>query len=114
MISATVTNTGRMDGEEVVQLYIAYPGLTRRTPIRALKGFQRINLKKGESAKVSFELGPEQLMQVDEKGESYQPAGELSFSIGGGQPGEPGSTNGAGSTNGGKEKVLQGRITIKQ
>jgi beta-glucosidase len=54
--SVTVTNTGNYDGEEVVQLYIQdiYGSVTR--PVKELKGFQKIFLKKGESKKVTFNL----------------------------------------------------------
>lgn len=52
--SVTVTNTGNYDGEEVVQLYIRdFVGSITR-PLKELKGFQKILLKKGESRKVNF------------------------------------------------------------
>ncbi|MEE9349151.1 MAG: beta-glucosidase BglX [Flavobacteriaceae bacterium] len=59
--SVKVTNTGTRAGEEVVQLYIRdlVGSITR--PIKELKGFDKISLKKGESKTVSFELGKEQL-----------------------------------------------------
>lgn len=62
-ITATVTvkNNGAFDGEEVVQLYLRdiYASITR--PVKELKGFQKIFLKKGESRKVSFEIGVDDL-----------------------------------------------------
>src|SRR6476659_6433825 len=42
-VSAEVTNTGAMDGDEVVQLYLSHPGKAG-APVRALQGFQRIHL----------------------------------------------------------------------
>jgi beta-glucosidase len=81
-----VTNTGKMDGEEVVQLYLQHQNLTAKTPIQALKGFQRITLKKGESKTVSFTLTPEQLSIVSEDGKMQEPKGKVELSIGGGQP----------------------------
>jgi beta-glucosidase len=86
-VSARVTNTGGMDGEEVVQLYIAYQGIQSKVPLKALKGFNRIALKVGESRVVSFTLTPEQLSLVKEDGSTYQPKGKIVVSIGGGQPG---------------------------
>jgi beta-glucosidase len=86
-VSIRVTNTGKMDGEEVVQLYLQHQSLSARTPIQALKGFQRISLKKGESKIIKFELTPEQLSVVSENGSTYQPAGKILISVGGGQPG---------------------------
>lgn len=91
-ISVTVKNTGKRDGEEVVQLYLAYPEAKGKAPIRALKGFKRIALKAGESQTVSFTLSPEQCALLDEKGQSYQPKGKLEISLGGGQPKQKQST----------------------
>jgi beta-glucosidase len=55
--SVTVTNNGNYDGEEVVQLYIRdiVGSITR--PLKELKGFQKIFLKKGESKKIVFTIG---------------------------------------------------------
>jgi len=86
-VSVKVTNTGKMDGEEVVQLYLQHQNITAKTPIKTLKGFQRITLKKGESKTINFELTPEQMSLVNESGSSYQPAGKILISVGGGQPG---------------------------
>lgn len=63
--SITVTNTGNYDADEVVQLYIRdlVGSITR--PVKELKGFQRIHLKKGESKKVSFKITPELLKFYD-------------------------------------------------
>ncbi|MDB4927266.1 MAG: beta-glucosidase [Mucilaginibacter sp.] len=54
--SITVSNTGDHDGEEVVQMYIQdiYGSITR--PVKELKGFQKIFLKKGESKVVTFNI----------------------------------------------------------
>ncbi len=90
-----VTNTGKSDGEEVVELYINYPGIKTKAPLRALKGFRRIFLKAGESKTVTFTLTPEQLSLVNEHtGSLNQPAGKLNISIGGGQPGVMNKTSG--------------------
>ena len=55
--SVTVTNNGNYDGEEVVQLYIrdVVGSITR--PLKELKGFQKVFLKKGESKKIVFTIG---------------------------------------------------------
>ncbi len=59
--SVTLTNTGSYEGKEVVQLYIrdVVGSITR--PVSELKGFQKINLKPGESKKISFTITPEDL-----------------------------------------------------
>lgn len=59
--TVTVTNTGNYDGEEVVQMYIVDPVASVTQPVKKLKGFQKIFLKKGESKQVSFTIGIEEL-----------------------------------------------------
>jgi beta-glucosidase len=86
-VSVTVKNSGKIAGEEVVQLYTAYNNLKELNPLKALKGFKRIALKAGESKKISFTLTPEQLSLIDEAGNAYQPKEKLTISVGGGQPG---------------------------
>src|SRR4030095_5708999 len=85
-VNARVTNTGKLDGEEVIQLYISHQDVQGKVPLRALKGFQRISLKAGESKIVSFTLTPEQLSLVSEDGKMLEPKGKVVLSIGGGQP----------------------------
>ena len=59
--SVTLTNTGKYDGAEVVQLYIRDVVGTNTRPLKELKGFQKVMLKAGESKTVSFEITPEDL-----------------------------------------------------
>ena len=61
MATVTVTNTGKYDGSEVVQLYIRdlIGSVTR--PVKELKGFEKIFLKAGESKQVSFKLTADML-----------------------------------------------------
>ena len=56
-----MTNTGNYDADEIVQLYIRdlVGSITR--PVKELKGFERIHLKKGESKQVTFTITPELL-----------------------------------------------------
>jgi len=58
-VTVDVKNTGKMDGEEVVQLYLSNKTTKWIVPNVALKGFQRINLKQGEIQSVTFTLNPE-------------------------------------------------------
>ena len=60
-VTANVTNTGKVAGDEVVQLYIHQKFGSDSRPMRELKGFERVSLQPGESRTVNFELGPEQL-----------------------------------------------------
>ena len=59
--SATVTNVGGRDGEETVQLYLRDDAASCTRPVKELKGFRKISLKKGESRTVSFEITEEML-----------------------------------------------------
>lgn len=70
-VSATVKNTGKMDGEEVVQLYVGFPGSKVLRPIKQLKGFKRVMIKKGESRVIEFDLTPEAFSIWDEDKEEF-------------------------------------------
>ncbi|MBN2367000.1 MAG: glycoside hydrolase family 3 C-terminal domain-containing protein, partial [Calditrichaeota bacterium] len=60
-VSATVTNSGTFDADEIVQLYVRDLFASRTRPVRELKRFQRIHLKTGESRLVSFTLEADDL-----------------------------------------------------
>ncbi|HEV6964443.1 glycoside hydrolase family 3 C-terminal domain-containing protein [Roseateles sp.] len=86
-VSVEVANTGRRDGDEVVQVYLepAAPGpLSSR---RALVGFQRVPLKAGERRTVQFQLDARALSRVDAAGLRAVQPGRYQLAIGGGQPG---------------------------
>ena len=59
--SVTVTNTGNYDADEIVQMYIRDMVGSVARPVKELKGFERIHLKKGESRTVSFDITAERL-----------------------------------------------------
>jgi len=84
--SVTVTNTGKMTGDEVVQLYLKFPDISG-APIRALRGFERVHLEPGASQQVEFELNPRYLSMVTDTGDIIVGQGKYTVSIGGGQPG---------------------------
>ncbi len=60
-VTAEVTNTGTVDGDEVVQLYIHQKWGSDSRPMRELKGFERVTLQPGETNTVTFQLGPDEL-----------------------------------------------------
>jgi beta-glucosidase len=60
-VTADVTNTGSVVGDEVVQLYIHQKAGSDSRPMRELKGFERLTLKPGETKTVTFSLGPAEL-----------------------------------------------------
>jgi beta-glucosidase len=82
----TVTNTGKLAGDEVVQLYLSFPDVNG-APLRALRGFQRVHLEPGKSQALHFELKQRDLSMVTEDGKPMIAQGRYKISIGGGQPG---------------------------
>jgi beta-glucosidase len=87
----TVTNSGNLAGDEVVQVYLKFPQ-EKGAPRIALRGFERVHLEAGASQKVHFELRPRDLGMVTEGGNPIIAQGDYTISIGGGQPdtGAPG------------------------
>lgn len=81
-INVNVANTGKFDGEEAVQLYIRdlFGKVVR--PIKELKGFQKIFLKKGENKTVTFKLTPEDLKFYDDALNYDWEAGEFEIMVG--------------------------------
>ena len=55
-VSLTVSNTGKVPGKEVIQLYVADKESTVQRPVKELKAFDKIELEPGESKEVSFTL----------------------------------------------------------
>jgi beta-glucosidase len=82
---ATVTNTGKLAGDEVVQLYLEFPPV-KGAPHVALRGFERVHLEPGASRQVHFELKSRDLGMVTEAGYPIVASGDYQVSIGGGQP----------------------------
>jgi beta-glucosidase len=85
VVEATVTNTGKLAGDEVAQLYLSFPDIPGR-PLKALRGFQRVHLEPGASQKLHFELQPRDLSMVTEAGEPIVAEGIYAISVGGNQP----------------------------
>jgi beta-glucosidase len=78
-VTATVdvANTGSRDGDEVVQLYIHDPVASISQPVRRLRGFQRLTLKKGESSPVSFTLDASDWGFYDNRGRFVVEPGQI-------------------------------------
>ena len=104
-VSVQVTNTGKMNGEEVAELYVSNQNKNIHAPIKSLKGFQRIALKAGETKTVTFSLTADNLSIVNEEGKLYLPIGKLVISVGGGQPGVKNKTT---------SNVLSKTIIVKE
>ena len=60
-VSFTLKNEGPCDGEEVAQVYVRIPGYEGKAPIKELRGFERVFLRKGESRKITVPLRREDL-----------------------------------------------------
>ncbi|KGO37538.1 Glycoside hydrolase, superfamily [Penicillium expansum] len=83
--STHVKNTGSRRGASVVQLYLSFPrgGVPSGTPIRVLRGFEKVPLNAGESKKVSFSLTRRDLSYWDVQAQDWRiPSGEIQISVG--------------------------------
>jgi beta-glucosidase len=81
--TVTVTNKGKMDGKEPVQLYIRDVKGSVIRPCRELKGLQKLLIKAGESVTVSFEITEDMLKFYNEDMEYIAEPGEFRVWIGG-------------------------------
>ncbi|WP_299605685.1 glycoside hydrolase family 3 N-terminal domain-containing protein [uncultured Aquimarina sp.] len=81
-VSVTVTNTGSRDGKEAVLLFISdlYASITPE--VRALKGYEKIALSKGESKEVSFTITKDELSFVNQELKTIAEPGDFEISIG--------------------------------
>lgn len=82
-VSAEVTNTGNFDGEEVVQLYVRDEVASVTRPLRELKGFKKIFLKKGETQRITLTLNPDALAFYHPDLDFYAEPGEFTVYVGG-------------------------------
>jgi beta-glucosidase len=67
-VSATLKNTGSVAGDDVAQAYVHENGTSILQPVRRLEGFRRVTLAPGQSRRVTFTLGPQQLGFYDDQG----------------------------------------------
>jgi len=82
-VQTTVTNTGKFDGEETVQLYIRdlFGSVVR--PVKELKGFQKVYLKAGESKIITFDLTANDLRFYNDKLDYIYEPGNFKVFVGG-------------------------------
>jgi beta-glucosidase len=81
-VSVDVKNTGKRDGNEVVQLYIDDELSSMSRPVKELKGFEKINLAAGEKKTVKFKLTPEDLSFLDKNLEPVVEPGMFKVMVG--------------------------------
>jgi beta-glucosidase len=81
-VSVDVTNTGKMDGTEIVQLYLRdkFSSVTR--PVKELKDFSRVTLKAGETKTVHFTISPDKLTFLDKNLKPVIESGEFIVMVG--------------------------------
>ena len=81
-VTVNVKNTGLMDGEETVQLYIRDYAASVIRPVKELKAFKKIMIKAGETKEVSFSLTKDDLSFYDADGNSIIESGKFSVFVG--------------------------------
>lgn len=99
-VEVDVQNTGDLDGEEVIQLYIQNPNADKFNPHKTLAAFERLSFKAGEKKTLKFQIDKAQLSVVNKNGEKIIEPGNLIISVGGAQPS--------------KERVKNGTVITKE
>lgn len=82
-VSVELTNSGKYDGKEVVQLYIRDVVGSVTRPVKELKGFQKVLLKSGETKTIAFEITPEDLKFYNSDLNFVWEPGEFEIMVGG-------------------------------
>lgn len=82
-VTVEVSNTGNRGGDEVAQLYLHPVSSSVITPMKALRGFQRIHLDSGQTRTVTFHLTPEDLAVFDQKSRWMVEPGNFDLMVGG-------------------------------
>ncbi|MBR4273289.1 MAG: glycoside hydrolase family 3 C-terminal domain-containing protein [Bacteroidales bacterium] len=82
-VSVSITNTGKRDGDEVVQLYASYPESKVEHPKRQLKAFERVSIPAGQTKEVMLKVSKSDLSYWDETRHSFVPeTGRIQLEIG--------------------------------
>ncbi len=81
-LTVKVTNTGKVAGDEVVQLYVTDEFSSATRPVKELKDFQRISLQPNETKEVKFTITPEKLSYYDAQMKYGVEAGEFTIRVG--------------------------------
>jgi len=105
-VEVTVTNSGKVASDEVVQLYLTHEDASITSPIYSLKGFKRISLNAGASSVVKFTLDADALSLIDANGKNVALPGKIKISVAGSSPSLRSQDMGAA-------KPVEGTITMK-
>jgi beta-glucosidase len=85
-VTVDIQNTGKTDGGEVAQLYLSNLNKKDNTPLRSMKGFKQLFLKKGEKKTVSFTLQPADFSLINSESKRVVAQGKFRIAAGGKQP----------------------------
>lgn len=105
-VKVSVSNTGKLEAEEVVQLYVKPPRAAFRVPLASLRGVKRVLLAPGRTQDVEFTLAPEDLSVVDDKGNLVQIGGEYEIVVGESSPSSRSEALGAAKPVSGKVMIM--------
>src|SRR5690606_39526189 len=105
-VEVTVTYTGKVSSEEVVQLYISHVDSKIPAPLFSLNGIKRVNLAPGASEKVKFTITPQMYSVINDKGVAVIQPGKVRVSVGGSLPGSRSEALGSA-------KAVQAIFTVK-
>lgn len=94
-LQVTLSNTGSLEAEEVVQYYLSDLQASVPVPIHKLIGFERVRLQPGEQRQLMLRITPAMLALVDEQGQHVLEAGDFRITVGGCSPGTAGEARGA-------------------
>ena len=104
--TVTVTNTGAVAGQDVVQLYLTDQKASVDVPKYALKDYRRITLQPGKSKRVRFQISPEMMRLVDAEGNWQLEPGRFTAHVGGASPDNRAQTLGAPKLTHGEFELL--------
>jgi beta-glucosidase len=88
-VNVDVKNSGKLAGDEIVQLYISNLGSPYPVPIRSLQAFKRINLLPGETKTIGLTVRPDAFSVINDNNERVVLPGKFIISVGGKQPALP-------------------------
>jgi beta-glucosidase len=86
-VSVTLSNTGQIKAEEVVQLYVSLLDVEETVPKAELKAFKRVEVLGGKSEMVNFSLSPYMFSYINKYGDSVEYKGKVKITIGNSSPG---------------------------
>jgi beta-glucosidase len=81
-VTVDITNTGKMTGDEIVQMYVRDDIGSVTRPVKELKGFARISLRPGETKNVQFAITPDKLSFLNEDMQRVVEPGTFTFMVG--------------------------------